>query len=270
MSRIIFFVVFIFSCWFTVAGQTSRFVQLDGIRTHYLEWGKGRETIILLHSLSDSAEIWKDFAPRLAQNYRVIALDRRGAGKTEKTISGYETVNLAKDVVNLIDSLKLGKVHIIGHSFGGNIAATLTANWEEKVSSLVLIEGGFWEKRKRSATPECPAPVENDCLISNAINRGMSEYDAESLYPKITAPTLLILGVPPSLTKAELNVEEKENKKLFDQAVSHIKTVSQQKLKNGGFILITNAQHWVFVDQPETTAAALLKFYKTNERKITK
>lgn len=262
MKKIILSVIVIFSCFSFAASQTSKFVETNGIKTHYLEWGTGKKTVILLHSLTDTAEIWKDFVPLLSKNYRIIAPDRRGVGKTEKSLSGYEIENLAKDVKGLIDSLKLENVNLVGHSFGGNIAVIVAANSPGKINSLVLIEGGFWEKRKPQVIPECPKPIENDCLISNTIKREIGDYDAEKFYSKLSMPTLLIMGEPPELAKSDLSDAEKESRKFFDEAVDHMEKVSRDKLKNGKSLVIKNAQHWVFVDQPAIVADSLLKFYK--------
>lgn len=262
MKSAILSIIIICCCISFATSQTSKFVSTNGIKTHYLEWGQGKRTIILLHSLTDTAEIWKDFAPLLSKNYRIITPDRRGVGKTEKSPSGYEIENLAKDVKGLIDSLKLEKVNLVGHSFGGNIAVTVAANSPDKINSLVLIEGGFWEKRKSPIISECPKPAENDCLISNTIKREMGNYDAENFYLKLSMPTLLIMGEPPEFAKAKLNDAEKESKKFFDKAVNHMEKVSKDKLKNGESLIIKNAQHWVFVDQSATFADSLLRFYK--------
>lgn len=262
MKNIIFSVIVII-CFFSPGlSQTSKFTETNGIKTHYLQWGEGEKAIVLLHSLSDTADVWKDFAPLLSKDYRIIAPDRRGVGKTEKPSSGYEIENLARDVNDLIDFLKLENVNLVGHSFGGNIAVTVAANSPDKISSLVLIEGGFWEKRKSPIIPECSKPVENDCLISNTIKRESGNYDAERFYSKLSMPTLLIMGEPAELAKPDLDDREKESKKFFDAAVNHMRSVSNDKLKRGDSLIIKNTQHWVFVDQPAIVADSLLKFYK--------
>lgn len=262
MKNIIFSVIVII-CFFSLGlSQTSKFTETNGIKTHYLQWGEGEKAIVLLHSLSDTADVWKDFAPLLSKDYRIIAPDRRGVGKTEKPSSGYEIENLARDVNDLIDFLKLENVNLVGHSFGGNIAVTVAANSPDKISSLVLIEGGFWEKRKSPIIAECPKPVEKDCLISNTIKRESGNYDAERFYSKLSMPTLLIMGEPGELAKPDLDDREKESKKFFDAAVNHMRSVSNDKLKRGDSLIIKNTQHWVFVDQPAIVADSLLKFYK--------
>lgn len=256
-------IILLFLCGlFPVFPQTSNFIESNGVKTHYLEWGNGENTIVLIHGLSDTAEIWKDLAVILAKNYRIIAPDRRGTGRSEKPSANYDTQTLAADIEKLLDALKVKRATVIGHSFGGNTALTLAAKSPDKISSLILIEGGFWEKREPTPLPECPAPMSEDCLISNSIQRGINEYNPENLYPKIYAPTLLILGLPAQLNKTILDDEEKTNKKFFDKAVEHINNTAKNKLKNARMLVVKNARHWVFIDQPEIVAKEVKKFIK--------
>lgn len=112
----------------------SRYVVANGIRIHYLEWGKGNATVILLHGLYDSAEVWSSVAPVLAHGYRVIAPDHRGSGRTDKPVEGYDDGTLARDVEALIVNLNLGRVHLVGHSAGAGVAMTVAASAPEKDS----------------------------------------------------------------------------------------------------------------------------------------
>lgn len=262
MMKLVISIFLIVWCCFSASAQASKTIEANGITTHYLEWGAGPETIVLLHSLSDAAEVWKDFAPLLAEDYRIIAPDRRGTGQSSKPVTGYELNNLAQDVEALIDSLKLGKVYLIGHSVGGNIAVTTAANHPEKIKRLILLEGGFWLKKKPPVISPCAVPVDTDCLISKALMKATAGYDAEHLYPKISAPALLIMGVPPEFAFLNSANNPDPNKQAFDGAVAHAKTVAETKLKNGKLVLIRDARHWVFNDQPSVVAKEVLSFLK--------
>lgn len=264
MKNFIFTIILLFFVSVSVFSQTSKFVDANGIKTHYLEWGSREQTIVLIHGLSDTADVWRDFAPVLAENFRIIAPDRRGVGKSEKPSANFDTETLAADVEKLLEALKIKKAIVIGHSFGGNAALTLAANSPDKIDSLILIEGGFWEKREPAPLPECPAPIDADCLIAASIQRGINEYDAEKLYPKVYSPTLLVLALPNELNKSKLNDEEKLNKKFFDEAVRHTNNIAKNKLKKAKSLVIKNARHWVFADQPKMVAGEIKKFIKAN------
>lgn len=249
--------------------QASNFAMANNINIHYLEWGKGEKTIVLIHGLFDTAEIWKDFAPLLAKNYRVIAPDRRGSGKSEKPLKNYDTQTLATDVKELLDALNIKKATIIGHSFGGNTAMKFAADFSEKTENAILIEGGFWKKGKPAPLAECLSN-DKDCLIANLLLNGSNKYDAEKLYPQIKTPMLLILGLPKDLNKPKLNAEEKENKKFFDEALNYLKDISNNKIGKGKSIVIKDAGHWVFKNQPNVSAIKINKFIKANESRRNK
>ncbi len=239
----------------------SRYLKTKDIRIHYLEWNPGGDsTIILLHGLYDNAETWQTVASLLARNNRVIALDRRGAGLTDKPETGYDFQTLAGDVLSFITKLNLRRVRLVGHSAGAGVALTAAAIEPLKIDSVILIDGGFWAKRAETSeakpNPPCDAqPVE--CRRASAIERGSINYDAESLYARVSAPTLLIMGVPP---KAEAEQFARE----LREAQSHVEKVAGEKLRNGKMVIIKETSHWIQRDQPNALALVIESFYKKN------
>lgn len=237
----------------------SRYLQTDSIRIHYIEWNHGGDSaIILLHGLYDTADTWVAIAPLLARGYRVIALDRRGAGLTDKPDEGYDFQTLAGDVLSFINKLKLRRVHLVGHSAGAGMALTVAAAEPGKIGSVVLVDGGFWAKRAESSdakpSPPCDAkPV--DCKRASAIERGSMDYDAESLYARVSAPTLLIMGIPPK-SEAEQFARE------LREAQLHVEKVANEKLQNGKMVIIRETSHWIQRDQPNELASVMTAFYK--------
>lgn len=243
----------------SVNKSRSRYLQTDSIRFHYLEWNqRGDSTIILLHGLYDSAETWSAVAPLLARDYRIIALDRRGAGLTEKPVKGYDFQTLAGDVLSFINKLNLQRVCLVGHSAGAGVALTVAATKPEKIDSVVLVDGGFWAKRAETSeaksTPPCSAkPV--DCKRASAIERGSMDYDSESLYARVSVPALLIMGIP---AKSEAEQFARE----LQEAQSHVEKVANEKLKNGKIAIIRETSHWIQRDQPNELASVIRSFYK--------
>lgn len=241
------------------AKPRSHFIQIKDIRIHYLEWNpKGDSTIILLHGLYDDAETWHYVASLLALNHRVIALDRRGAGLSDKPETGYDFQTLAGDVLSFINKLNLRQVRLVGHSAGAGVALTAAAIERSKIDSVVLVDGGFWAKRAESSkaepNPRCEAqPVE--CRRASAIERGSMDYDPETLYARVSAPTLLIMGFPP---KAEAEQFARE----LRAAQSHVEKVSREKLRNGKLVIIKETSHWIQRDQPDELAFVIGSFYK--------
>lgn len=116
------------------------FTTNDNVRLHYIDEGLGTP-LVLLHSWSQSAEQYKYQIEALCQKYRVIALDMRGHGLSEKVDYGYKIYRLAKDVHELLCYLDLNDVVILGHASG---AAVICCYWElfgdERLGKLILVD----------------------------------------------------------------------------------------------------------------------------------
>ncbi len=111
---------------FNVLKYTDRYVQANGIRHHYLEWGAGdKPPVLMLHATGLSAHSWLPIAEGLAGDYHVLALDQRGHGDTDPSDCGYSFELVGQDLAAVIEALELANVSMVGHSSGG--LATLIA-----------------------------------------------------------------------------------------------------------------------------------------------
>ncbi len=118
---------------------TARYVTIDGTRIRYIEAGRGA-AVLFLHGLGASMYAWrKNLAPVLAAGFRVIALDHRGFGFSDKPPTGYDNAAYARLTVALLDSLHVADAVLVGHSMGGAIAAELALEHPARVRGLVLI-----------------------------------------------------------------------------------------------------------------------------------
>lgn len=119
---------------------TGQFVEVDGNRIHYREYGSGRP-ILFIHGLGGQM---LHFPPPLLDalkgDFRLIVLDRPGSGySTRKDIDNGRLPQQADDIAGLIDTLKLEKPLLVGHSLGGMIALTVALNHPVKISGLALL-----------------------------------------------------------------------------------------------------------------------------------
>jgi pimeloyl-ACP methyl ester carboxylesterase len=113
------------------------------LRVRYLDWSGDGPPIIALHGLASSGHWYDLVATLLSHDYRVVAPDQRGHGKTTQASSGYDWPSLASDVAGLMDRLGLDRAVVMGHSWGGQVAVAMAAYQPDRVSRLVMIDGGF-------------------------------------------------------------------------------------------------------------------------------
>jgi pimeloyl-ACP methyl ester carboxylesterase len=126
--------------------QTGKFFEANGVWLHYVEAGWGTP-VILVHGLAfNHAAEWKlsRVFQRLSKRYRVIALDNRGHGKSDKPYDpAAYGLELVEDVVRLMDHLGLAKAHVVGYSLGGFITLKLALKHPERLLSAAPCGAGW-------------------------------------------------------------------------------------------------------------------------------
>ncbi|WP_411842088.1 2-succinyl-6-hydroxy-2,4-cyclohexadiene-1-carboxylate synthase [Salinicoccus sp. HZC-1] len=95
------------------------------------------ETVLLLHGFLSDMNSMKTVADQISEHFNVLSVDLPGFGKTPST-GNYTMDDVSESLASLIESLNLGKVHIIGYSMGGRVAVSFMVNHPEKVQSAVL------------------------------------------------------------------------------------------------------------------------------------
>ena len=112
----------------------------NGVRLHYAEQGPAAApVIVLLHGYSDSSLSFGRVMPLMPPQFRVIALDLRGHGDSDRPAGGYRIEDLAGDVLLLMDALKIPSAMIVGHSMGSFVAQAIADRAPARVTSLVLM-----------------------------------------------------------------------------------------------------------------------------------
>jgi pimeloyl-ACP methyl ester carboxylesterase len=123
------------------ASAEDSFFQSNGVRLRYVEQGTG-EPVVLLHGNGDRIESeWLDtgIMEVLAKEYRVIALDARGHGKSDKpTEPSAYGAQMGEDVVRLLDHLGIRRAHVIGYSMGARITGWLVVNRPNRLITATL------------------------------------------------------------------------------------------------------------------------------------
>lgn len=120
----------------------DRFVTVNGLRLHYLDWGaEGKPPFLLLHGGSAYAHWWDFVAPHFAEHFHVVALDQRGHGDSDHVDPpAYGTRHYLADLHQFIGSLGLHKPVLMGHSMGGHNALIYATQHAQDLSALILVD----------------------------------------------------------------------------------------------------------------------------------
>ena len=140
----------------------------DGTHLHVVEWapelrdGEHRE-VLLVHGLASNAFVWEGVGRRLAgKGHRVVAVDQRGHGRSERPERGYDFGTLVEDLRSVMVRLGVDTPLVAGQSWGGNVALELAYLHPGEVASVTGVDGGFidltssfptWESALEALTP---------------------------------------------------------------------------------------------------------------------
>ena len=122
-------------------GFYNHYATVNGVRLHYVEGGSGAPLICL----PGWPQTWFSYHPiaaQLAREYRVIIVDIRGMGTSDKPETGYDKKTMAADIYALMQHLGLPKASLLGHDIGGMVAASFAFNYSEATEKLILADGG--------------------------------------------------------------------------------------------------------------------------------
>ncbi|MFX0081706.1 MAG: alpha/beta fold hydrolase [Candidatus Hodarchaeota archaeon] len=248
------------------------------IKIYYEITGEG-EPLLLIHGLGSSTRDWEENIPIFSKKYQVITVDIRGHGKTDKPKGPYSIKNFAKDIAELLMSLGLSSVNVLGVSLGGAVVIQLTIDYPELIKTLVIVNA---------------APTSGDLsLLEQVINGRIELIKVKGMrgMGETLAPVLFIKPEQEELRKkfverwAENNNESYINalKSLITWNVSDnqlhtikcptlvlasdedytpvsVKEELVKKIQNSHLVIINDARHAVPMEKPEEFNAAVMEF----------
>ena len=119
------------------------FVQANGIRLHYLDWGGSGDPILFLPGFNDTAHVYDHFAPRFTDRFHVVGLTRRGVGESDKPADGYDAGTRVEDIRQFLETLGIRKVCLIGHSMAGDELTLFATRYPDRVTKLVYLDAAY-------------------------------------------------------------------------------------------------------------------------------
>lgn len=152
-------------------------IDVHEIAVHYRAAGEG-QGVILLHSTSSSGGQWKSLMERLSPKYRLLAPDLFGYGRTAHWPQG--RADLIEDEVAIVKALMglvPGAVHVVGHSYGGHVAARTALAYRDRVVSLTLIEPAMHYLLAQAGEREAYAEIRS---IADSVLKSIKEGQLET------------------------------------------------------------------------------------------
>jgi pimeloyl-ACP methyl ester carboxylesterase len=229
--------------------EEVRTVSVGGVRLAYRTWGRQDAEgtpVVLLHCLGEDGEDWRGpLITQLTAQHAVFAPDLRGHGRSDWP-GQYGLDALSDDLLGLLDALGLGRVILIGHSYGSFVAGIFAGRHPQRVERLVLEETGALlpldPPRETPGPPEGPRTF--DWEVRRQFDQQRNDPDPRwwELLREITAPTLLIGGGPSSHLPQE------------DMAAM------AERIPDATFVTVEGAGHLVHEERPKEFIAAVQTF----------
>lgn len=274
------------------AEPTSQYVQVNGLRLHYFDWGGDATSriFVLCHGGSAHAHWWDYVAPQLTPYGRVIALDLRGHGRSEWA-DIYGPGSYIDDLKAFIRDSLSQPVVLVGHSMGGEVAQRVTADCPELIEALVAVDaphGGpplrtrlMWRWKRRKQHQGRPEFTSRDELVrrfrlsppgDNLSREQLAELavkGAEQLpngnwafrfdpkARKMTPGWKRHLRFPLKSISVPTLILRGEHSTLVSPAIARR---MHRRIRNSHFRQIADAYHHVSLDNPDATAAAIIEF----------
>ena len=141
--------------------SAARYADVDGIRVRYTDTGEpgaatpaapeapavvaAKPTVVLVHGFASALDVWGAVAPVLARTHRVIALDLKGFGWTDRPEGDYSPEAQAKLVLHLLDQRGVTRAAMVGHSWGSSVVFAASLQAPERVSRIALYDAWVYE-----------------------------------------------------------------------------------------------------------------------------
>jgi pimeloyl-ACP methyl ester carboxylesterase len=124
-----------------------------------LDWGGAGEPVVFLAGLGNSAHVFDEFAPQFVDRFHVLAITRRGFGASSQPKSGYDIGTLAADIRAVLDTLRLGRVTLVGHSIAGDELTKFGSTYPERTAKLIYLDAAHDRTGLPKLFLEAPIPA---------------------------------------------------------------------------------------------------------------
>jgi pimeloyl-ACP methyl ester carboxylesterase len=125
----------------------ATYMEVEGARVRYLDSGGDGPTVLLLHGFASSLGVWAGVQPALSKDHRVVSLDLKGFGWTDRPRGDYSPQAQADLVFALLDELGVQDFAVVAHSWGSSVALAITLAQPERVRRVALYDAWVYEEQ---------------------------------------------------------------------------------------------------------------------------
>ena len=236
---------------------------IKDVKVNYIDYGEGKNTIVLLHGWGQNIEMMKPVGDRFKKNNRIIIVDLPGFGMSDEPNTIWSLNDYVECIKELLGSLEINNPILIGHSFGGKISLLYASKY--KVEKLVLFGSPFKQEIKKLSLKTKvlkflkKVPVINKLEGFAKKHIGSTDYrqasevmrkilvehvnlDIEEEVKKIKSPTLMVWGT-------------------MDQEVPVERAYELEKLiEDAGVVTYEGCSHYAYLERLEQTISVLKSF----------
>jgi pimeloyl-ACP methyl ester carboxylesterase len=235
---------------------------VNGITIRYAIWGDG-SPLLLLHGGLGNMEYFGGQVGELAKQYRVIAMDSRGHGRSTRNADPYSYALMAKDVIALMDYLKIDKASIVGWSDGGIIGLDIAMNYPDRLDRLFAFGANT---NVAGLKPD----IDKNPTFAKYIEIAGKDYERLSKTPKeyndfVTQISQMWATQPDykpeqlAKIKAPVAIADGEH----DEAIRQEHDVEMSKAIPGAeLVILPGLSHFAMVQDPKAFTHAVLEFLK--------
>jgi len=173
------------SAWKDPSPHRAQFVTVDAdknVRLEVLDWGGAGLSVVLLAGGGDTAHVFDDFATKLTPRFHVYGITRRGFGESGFSAESYGAELLGKDVIVVIEALKLSKPVLAGHSLAGEEMSEVANREPSRVGGLIYLDAAYpyafddgtgptLEQMQKISGPQPPPPDKSDLASFAALRQ---------------------------------------------------------------------------------------------------
>lgn len=255
----------------------------DGIRLHYDVLGRhNAPAVLMIQGLGADKHGWDMQRFVLAARYRVIALDNRGAGRSDKPFGHYSLEQMADDAIAVLDEVGVGTAHVVGASMGGAISQIVALKYPTRVRSLTLActacRNHAWRRELLSGWATHASENGMGTMTREAARWVIGPRSFRRLLPAFGWLGPLAMGRPShafvAQVRAILATDESMADRLGEITVPALVMVGNQdiltprgdseeiadRLPNAELVVISGAAHGFMVEHATTFNRVLLEF----------